>query len=181
MSTLVKSPWVLVIAVAALVAFGPTPDFASQPPAAHDVQNSEVVGRARSAFLRFAAACITHDRSRIAQAVTDDVVVEYDLPDPGITLTVDSAALDSLCAASASGDTAGQISNLLIFPMTDPNTVFIQYQAPSRPDASSRAKAEVHMAIVELRGDRIAKLRDFVTTTDGIASVATGSAHNAIP
>lgn len=129
--------------------------------------NAEVVSLARRAFLHFTAACLADDRSRIAQTVTDDVVLEYDLPDPGITLTVDTDALDSLCAASAPATTTGQIADLSIFPMTDPNTVFIQY--------------EDHMAIVQLRGDRIAKIRDFTTTPGEIASIAMGSAHTTIP
>lgn len=172
MSTLAKSPLVLLAAATALLAFGPTPDFAGGLPATQSqttvaAHNAEVVSRARRAFLRFTAACLAHDRSRIAQTVTDDVVLEYELPDPGITLTVDSDALDSLCSASAPGETTAQISGLLIFPMTDPNTVFIQYEG--------------HMAIVQLRGDRIAKIRDFTTGPGEIAGIATGSAHNTIP
>lgn len=172
MNTLVKNPLVSLAAAAALLTFGATPDFASdlpvtQPHATVAAHNAAVVTLARRAFLRFTAACLAHDRSRIAQSVTDDVVLEYDLPDPGITLTVDTDALDSLCAASAPRETTGQISDLSIFPMTDPNTVFIQY--------------EDHMAIVRLRGDRIAKIRDFTTTAGEIANIATGSAHDTIP
>lgn len=172
MSTLVKNPLVLLAAASAVLAFGPAPDLASdlpatQPHASVAAHNAEVVSRARRAFLRFTAACLAHDRSRITQTVTDDVVLQYDLPDPGITLVVDSDALDNLCATSAPRETTGQISDLSIFPMTDPNTVFIQY--------------EDHMAIVQLRGDRIAKIRDFTTTPGEIASIASESTHDTIP
>lgn len=186
MNILFKNPFVLLVAASALVGFNPTPGIASDLSVtqAHTIpgaRNAEVVSLARRAFLRFTAACLAHDQSRIAQAVTADVVLEYDLPDPGITLTVDNTALNGLCAASAPKGTASRISNLLIFPMTDPHTVFIQYQAPSRPDGSASGGSKQYMAIVELRGDRIARIRDFTTTPGEIASIATVSAHNTIP
>jgi hypothetical protein len=84
-----------------------------------------------------------------------------------MTLTVDATALGSLCAVSVPRQAVGRISNLLIFPMTDPNTVFIQYGD--------------HMAIVELRGDRIANIRDFTTIPGEIASIATESTHHTLP
>jgi len=178
MSTFVKSPLVLLVTAAALLAFGPTPARARDLPAtransAPAVHDAAAVSVARRTFLRFTAACLAHDRTRIARAVTDDIVLEYDLPDPGLVLTVDGARLDGLCAASSLTAAAGQISNLSIFPMTDPNAVFIQYE-------TSGADAREYMAIVELRGDRIAKIRNF-TTPGEIASIATEATHHTIP
>ena len=185
MNTSIKSPFGLLLVASALLAHGPSSGFArelvTRPDAAQAAHNVQVVNRARRAFLRFANACLGHNRSGIARAVTDTLVVEYDLPDPGMTLTVDSDTLDSLCATTTLIGSADQISDLSIFPMTDPNTVFIQYEVTSKAHSSARAKTKERAAIIELRGGRIAKIRDFATLPGEIASIATGSAHDTVP
>lgn len=186
MNTAIKMPLILLLSASALTAFRYSSGAASAlPVAAHhfteSADNVEVVKRARRAFLSFATACVAHNRTGIAQAVTGNLVVEYDLPDPGMTLTVDPDMLDTLCATTTLIGASDQISDLAIFPMTDPNTVFIQYEIASKADPSTRAQADVHTAIVELRGSRISKIRDFTILPREISSIATGSAHDTIP
>jgi hypothetical protein len=185
MNTFVKCPSVLFAALLAPVAFGSATAFASNQTVmqAHAVQRArsvKLVRRARRVFLRFAAACLTHDRSGIARALTDDVAVEYALPDLGMTLTVDTGALEDLCSATALAGPVEQISNLYIFPTSDPNTMFVQYDTASRPDSPARARSKEHLIVVTLRRERISRIRDFTTAPGEVASIVEGSAHNAI-
>ena len=180
-----KAPLILVAAFLALVVFGSTNAFASDQTVmqAHAVQRARSVklaSGARQVFLRFAAACLARDQSGIARAVTDDVAVEYALPDSGMTLTVETAALDSLCSATALAGPVDQISDLYIFPTNDPNTMFVQYYTASRLDSPARARSTEHLTVVTLRGERISRIRDFTTAPGEVASIVEGSAHSAI-
>lgn len=186
MSTFVKNPLAFLAALSTLVAFGPTIGLASdrtvaQTRAVQRAQSTEVVGRARQAFVRFATACFARDQSGIQRAVTDDVVVEYALPDRGMTLAVDTGALDSLCAATALAGPVDQISNLHIYPTNDPNTMFVQYDTASPPYSSAHPGSKEHLTEITLYGDRISRIRDFETGSSEVANIFEGSAHNSIP
>ena len=179
MNAVVKKQLVVLVGLLALIAFRAMLGFASEqtdsPPAAFQrADRAEVVSRARSVFVRFATACLAHDQSGIGEAVTDDVVVEYALPDPGITLSVYTAAPDNLCAAAALAGNE-QMSNVYIYPTNDPNTIFVQYDT-----ASSHARSGKHLTVVTLRGDRISRIRDFATAPGEVASLVRRLARNEV-
>jgi hypothetical protein len=178
-----NNPLVLFVALSTLVAFDPTHGLAADvsvtvPRTAQAAPSAVTLSRARDAILRFATACLNHDQSRLARAVTDDFIVEYALPQPGVYLSVDATAPDGYCGAHVPTTSVEQISNLWIFPTNESNAVFVRYNTDSKSDSFSNAVSTEHLALVELRGDRIAKIRDFTTSTDDIVKIATGSARN---
>jgi hypothetical protein len=92
--------------------------------------------------------------------VTSDAVFEYVLEEPGSYLTIDATSLRAHCVGEEhTGESPLNVSNLRIFPTGDPNSVFVSYTTSTAGDSE-------HLALIELRGDRIAKLRDFTTAFD---------------
>jgi hypothetical protein len=122
--------------------------------------NADVISRADHALRDYVLACSVRDGQAIGQTVTSDAVFEYVLEEPGTYLTIDATSLRAHCVgAERTGESPLNVSNLRIFPTGDPNSVFVSYTTSTAGDSE-------HLALIELRGDRIAKLRDFTTTFD---------------
>lgn len=102
----------------------------------------------------YAYACAAGKAQTLDQVVTDDLRVEYTLRDPGTFVGIDASSMQTTCAA-LTGLTS-RTSDLWIFP-TNAGVVFIQYDAP----ASAGAPAQRHLALVEMRGDRMARIVNF--------------------
>jgi hypothetical protein len=142
--------------------------------------NADVISRADHALRDYVLACSAHDGQAIGQTVTSDAVFEYVLEEPGSYLTIDATSLRAHCAGGQIiGESSLRLSNLRIFPTGDSNSVFVSYttstadgsqpaaELPEHPaPAEHPALVSEHLALIELRGDRIAKLRDFITTFD---------------
>jgi hypothetical protein len=125
--------------------------------------NADVISRADHVLHDYVLACSVHDGQAIGRAVTSDAVFEYVLEEPGSYLTIDATSLRAHCAIEERiGKSPLHISNLRIFPTGDSNSVFVRYTT-SASDSPAVEHSE-HLALIELRGDRIAKLRDFTTT-----------------
>jgi hypothetical protein len=134
--------------------------------------NADAISRADHALRDYLLACSVHDAQAIGRAVTADAVFEYVLEEPGSYLTIDATSLRAHCAVEdRAGESPLRISNLRIFPTSDSNAVFVRYTTPAVGDSPRAvdhselpATTSEHLALIELRGDRIAKLRDFTTT-----------------
>jgi hypothetical protein len=114
---------------------------------------------ARRAVNSLYAACRQHDPAGVEAALTSDGVVSYALEQAGTYLAVDGEALSALCADHAEGlDSNASLTDFWIFPTAEANTVFIQYRASHGSGFSSFAVD--HLLVVEMRGERISKLRD---------------------
>jgi hypothetical protein len=121
--------------------------------------NANVISRADHALRDYLLACSTGDGQAIGRAVTGDAVFEYVLEEPGSYLTIDGTSLRAHCAGEErTGVSPLRISNVRVFPTSDSNAVFVSYTTATAGLASE------HLALIELRGDRIAKLRDFTPT-----------------
>jgi hypothetical protein len=132
------------------------------PPTALAAAAANLIVRADRALRDYVAACSTGDDEAIARIVTSDAVVEYALNEPGTYILVEAPALSARRCGNAKQAGAGaSISNLWIFPTPHPNVVFVQYTTVSDVGSPAQlAKAE-HLALLEMRGDRIFKLRGF--------------------
>ena len=120
--------------------------------------NADVISRADRALRDYLLACSLHDGQAIGKAVTSDAVFEYVL-EPGSYLTIDATSLRAHCAVEEqTGESPLRISNLRVFPTGDSNAVFVSYTTAAADSLTSE-----HLALIELSGERIAKLRDFTT------------------
>jgi hypothetical protein len=142
------------------------PGFAAEPahvPATPQAAaNADLIARADQALRDYVAACSTGDDEAIARTVTSDAVVEYPLEQPGTYLAVEAAALSANCFGNArQAASPAHISNLWIFPTNDSNAVFVQYTISSGGRSPAPLPDSEHLALLQIRGDQIVKMRDF--------------------
>jgi hypothetical protein len=110
---------------------------------------------------RICCHCSTGDIEAFARIVTSDAVVEYALEEPGRYLTVEAAALSVKRSGNFKQTKIGaHISNLWIYPTSDSNVVFVHYTTRSDGRSSPQLPDSEHLALLEMRGDRIFKLRN---------------------
>lgn len=132
------------------------------PATALAAANADLIARADRALRDYVAACSTGDEEAMARLVTSDAVIEYALEEPGTYLTVDAAVLIARRSASSESTGAGaQVSKLWIFPTPNSDVVFVQYTIGSEVGSASQISAADHLALLEMRGDRIFKMRNF--------------------
>ena len=127
--------------------------------------SASLIARAGRALREYVAACSTDDEA-LAHIVTGDAMVEYALAKPGTYLQVEAAAL---CANRPDGTlqtrSGTHISSLWIYPTRDSNTVFVNYTIDFDVRSPSELPDSEHLALLEMRGDQIAKLRHFGTVS----------------
>lgn len=134
--------------------------------------SADLIARAARALRDYVAARSTGDDEAIARIVTSDAVAEYVLEEPGTLLVVERAALN----ANRSGNskqtrTGAHISNLWIFPTSDSNAVFVQYTTSSDARSPGEPPNSEHLALLEMRGDRIAKIRNLSAGADTLSTL----------
>jgi len=133
---------------------------AQVPAIPQSAASANLIARADRALRDYVAACSSGDIEALARIVTSDAVVEYALEEPGTYLVVEAAALSANPSGNAKQAGAGAyISNLWIFPTSDSNTVFIHYTTGSGVRSPAELPDSEHLALLEMRGDRIFKMR----------------------
>jgi hypothetical protein len=109
----------------------------------------------------YASACAAGKAQSLDRVVTDDLRIEYTLRTPGMFVGTDTSTLQTTCAAMTG--LTSRTSDLWIYP-TNAGVVFIQYDAP----ASAGAPSQRHLALVEMRGDRIARIVNFSSSAPAV-------------
>ena len=118
---------------------------------------ADLIARTERALGGYAAACASGEGRALSQVTTDDLHIEYTLNEPGTYLTVDGANAPAGCAAMAG--LTSRTSNVWIFP-TNSAVVFVQFDAQNAAGAPSQRQ----LALVEMRGERIARIVNFSAT-----------------
>jgi hypothetical protein len=152
----------VVAASAAVCADAPSGSAANVPHTLAATRAADVVARAEHAFTAYVVACSSQDGRDLSVAMTDDATVEYASQTPGAYLTVDGSSLfaEADSAMAHRGGTR-HISNVWIFPTNEPNTVFVQYEADRNPASLDGVRRQSQLVMLEMRGDRIARMRSF--------------------
>jgi hypothetical protein len=114
-------------------------------------QSADLIVRAELALHGFAAACAKGEAQALNRVTTSDVRLEYALDEPGTFLSIDAGSVSASCGELLDGE----FSNVWILPTHDDSSVFVQYET-----AGGR-----HLALVEMRGDRIARMVSFTSAT----------------
>jgi hypothetical protein len=141
------------------------------------VRAADLIARAQRALVAYVSSCSARDHAGVERSVTSDAVFEYALNDSPGSIALNAEALIGDCwSAVPELDTGARIQTLWIFPTGEANTVFVHYStsAPGEKKESSE-----HLAFVEMRGARIAKLHDF--TSPPPAMVAGAKTQPATP
>ena len=140
-----------------------------------------LVARADRALRDYVAACSTADSGALVRIFTNDAVVEYALDEPGTYLTVEAAALVANRVGNSQQTGPGaHISNLQIFPTPDSNTVFVHYTTSADVRTPEEVPASEHLALVEMRGDRICKMRKLGANAGNLPSLEASVVTRAI-
>jgi hypothetical protein len=116
----------------------------------------DLVQRAESALTQYAQDCATNV-SRGSGSLTETAVIEYATDKAGVFLASDAASLEH-CWEGAQQLTQAVNSHVRLYPTSYLNTVFIQFETEDSTDA-----AHLCIAIVEMDGARISRIRDLTT------------------
>jgi hypothetical protein len=127
---------------------------------------TDLISRAGRAIRRYLDACEFEDAREPHDIVTNDARIEYALETPGAYLTLDASALFGGCTAAAAS--IGHRQALWIYPTGEKNVVFVQYDM----------SAAEHVAVIEMRGERILRMRDFGAAPVALLEVMRGSAQS---
>jgi hypothetical protein len=123
--------------------------------------SANLIARADRALRDYVAACSTGDSAAFARIVTSDAVVEYALEEPGTYLAVEATALSTdRSGNSRQTGTGAHVSNLWVYPTSNSNVVFVHYTTRSDVRSPAQLPDSEHLALLEMRGDRIFKMRN---------------------
>ena len=109
------------------------------------------------ALPRFIAGCSSHDAQLLNSVTTDDVRIEYSLDAPGTYLTLDATSLADDCGINMEAG-GSHIRTMWIYPTNDENVVFVEFDTTSD---SSMAPLKRQLALIEMRGEKIARLLNY--------------------
>ena len=154
---------------------GGTTEPARAPSSAQTFEQTELIAAAERALRDCVAAYSTADPEAMMRAFTSDAIVEYALEEPSTYVLVEVAKLIAAdIGSSMSPRSEVRITSLWITPTNDRNSVFVHYTLSTNPPSSANLNESEHLALIEMRGDRIARIRDFN------ADAATASPHEKI-
>ena len=160
----------VLLTVTAQVGFAAEPVHVPATPQA--AASADLIDRAARGLRDYVQACSSGDDEALARIVTSDAVVEYVLEKPGTYLVVEAAALSANRAGHTKQTGTGQhVSNLWIFPTSDSNAVFAQYTISSDVRSPGQLPSSEHLALLEMRGDRIMKIRNFSPEADILSTL----------
>jgi hypothetical protein len=147
----------------------------------HAAPSANLLARADRALRDYVAACSTGDSGALVRIFTNDAVVEYALDEPGTYLTVEAAALSANRVGNSQQTRAGaHISKLQIFPTPDSNTVFVHYVISADVQTPDEVPASEHLALLEMRGDRIFKMRKLGANASNVSTLEASVVTRAI-
>jgi hypothetical protein len=143
--------------------------------------SADLLARADRALRDYVTASSTGDSEALGRLFTNDAVIEYALEEPGTYLAVAAAALSANRAGNAQQTGPGaHISNLQIFPTPDSNTVFVHYTTSADVQTPEEVPASEHLALLEMRGDRIFKMRKLGANAGNLSTLEASVVTRAI-
>jgi hypothetical protein len=131
-----------------------------------------LISAADRAIRRYLEACRSNRDA--ADIVTADARIEYTLDDPGAFLSLDASSIFSTCGSV--GASATRPGRLWIFPTGEDNAVFVQYDIPA--SAPGEVPAARQVALVEMRGERIHRMRNFGAAPERLLAAVHGSVQS---
>ena len=130
---------------------------------------ADLISRTERALGAYVAACASGEGQALSRVTTDDLHIEYTLGEPGTYMVMDAASAPAGCAAMTG--LGARTSNVWIFP-THSSVVFVQFDASVTPDGPSQRQ----LALVEMRGERIARIVNFSAPPPALTTPTTFAA-----
>lgn len=139
---------------------GGTTEPARAPSSSQAVEQAGLIAAAERALRACVAAYSAADPEAMMRVFTRDAIVECALGESGTYVLVEVTKLIGAdVGSSMPRRSVARISNLWITPTTHRNSVFVHYTLDALLSANFRESE--HLALIEMRGDRIARIRDF--------------------
>jgi hypothetical protein len=136
------------------------PQFRAATIAPDRAASAPLIASVERALLRSDAACASHDDNAVAEVFTDFAIIEYQSSVVGQFVGI-SANTDEACwATSVLATSRVSGSSIWIYPTSEPNDVIIQYTAVVGSGTAQHTIQD--LALVEMTGDRIARIRDYM-------------------
>lgn len=155
---------------------------AQVPAIPHSAASANLIARADRALRDYVAACSTGDIEAFARIVTSDAVLEYALEEPGTYLAVEATALSAKRSGnSKQTGTGAHIGSLWIYPTSDSNVVFVHYTTRSDVRSLAQLPDSEHLALLEMRGDRIFKMRNLGANPGNLSRLEASVVTRALP
>ena len=162
-----KTVNVLIASVASLAAPWVQADaIAKSPRTAPSAKAVQLNTNVRDALTRFIAGCSSHNAQLLDSVTTDDVRIEYSLNVPGTYLTLDAISLADDCGIDMESG-GSHIRTMQIYPTNDEGVVFVEFDTTSD---SSTVPLKRQLALVEMRGEKIARLLNFSPPANALLS-----------
>jgi hypothetical protein len=161
-----KTVTMLIASVASLAAPWVQADaIANSPRTASSAKAVQLNTNVRDALTRFIAGCSTHDAQLLDSVTTDDVRIEYSLNAPGTYLSLDAISLADDCGINM--ESGSHIRTIQIYPTNDENVVFVEFDTTND---SSIVPLKRQLALIEMRGAKIARLLNFSQPANALLS-----------
>jgi hypothetical protein len=125
------------------------------------IQQAELIAASERALRVCVAAYSTGDSKAMMRAFTSDSIIEYALEEPSTYLLLDVSELIAANISTTPPQAKMRITHLWISPTNDRNSVFVHYKLSPDPPSSANDCESEHLALIEMRGDRIARMREF--------------------
>jgi hypothetical protein len=139
------------------------PQFRSVPMTPDRATSAPLIANVERALSRYAAGCETHNEDAVADVFTNFAAIEYASGVAGHFTSIDAIPAKR-CWASALTSTHSNESPIWIYPTSEANDVLIQYTVVIGTGTAQHTVQD--MALVEMAGDRIARIRDYAPLLD---------------
>lgn len=135
-------------------------DAAPQTNAVSSTQDSDdLIVRVQRALARYGAACAIHDREAILDSMTSFAVIEYAGASADRFVAVNALTTEACWQGLVTLRDHSIDRPMVVYRTNEPNAVFIEYTLSIGWGAE--AKSIRDLALVEIEGDRIARIRDY--------------------
>lgn len=148
-------PTALLAAALSLASYSTHASGAHVPDTEAARKSSDLIAKAEKVLAAYVAACTAGESPALKEITTIDLRVDQALEEPGAFLTFHGSTAAACDALGASG---ARLENYWILPTNDETAVFVH--------------AEGRLALLELRGERIARVVNYGSTPSGPACSA---------
>ncbi len=122
----------------------------------------------RSVFLAAATVVLSF---HVAACLASDLKANVPASVPATELAAQSAdVIDRAIRALVAREGESRISKLWVFPTGDDNAVFVHYRITSDVDAHEPGPTTEHLVLLEMSGERIAKMHDLTTAPSAVVT-----------
>lgn len=121
--------------------------------------SADFIARVREALSHYVAACAIHDLPAMSDYLTSFAAIEYSTADAGRFTALDAHAADTCWEGPSVSRGRSSDSPFVIYLTSELHALLVQY--PLTVGSGNGARSIQDLALVEIDGNRIARIRDY--------------------